>query len=178
MCQGLIQASPARYSARCGSVHVTDEVRWGPGTGQDHPSGWGRCWQDGLSCSCWAAIQGDRQSAVYDGVETDNRWRLSNSGWGSGRSASIWERGVPASRWATAMGNSIRGFHNASKRAASRKSIRRSQHPSKFRLLGRGQRKQSRVPGLEDRQVLKTSCRPSTGRSGIASTQPLAPRRG
>lgn len=49
-------------------------------TGQDHPSGCGRCWQDSLSCSCWAAIQSDRQNAVCKGVETHSRWQPGNRG--------------------------------------------------------------------------------------------------
>ena len=107
---------------QCGRVHpasprpVFSQMRLGTWqvrqagrarTRRDHPAGWGRCWQDGLSCSCWAAVQGDRQNTVRKGVETEQvaAWRQSATGEMSGGPSSIWQEGVLASRWATAVSN-------------------------------------------------------------------------
>lgn len=94
MCQGPIQATPALYSARCDSVHTADEAGWEGWDRTGPPIRLGKVWQDGLSCSCWAAVHGDRQNAAYKGIETDNRWQHGHSGQ-LGRGRQICQHLVP-----------------------------------------------------------------------------------
>lgn len=121
------------------------------GTRPDHPSGWGRCWQDGLSCSCWAAIQGDRQKAVLEGVERDNRWQLGSSRQLGRQVVGLLAFGnrvfLPAGgpqRWVIPEGCSE---IQAGRRHQESLSADPSTH-QRLHLVGRAQGEQSRAPGL------------------------------